>query len=190
MKAQRGYQRIHLRAPYKESALFVCDDYVFRAHTLNISEGGMLLDQIPKFPEGEYVPLMLALPQFPYFKNFSLAKLENFVGDLFPKKVVRLKCQVVRRVGVKSEVDQVFTSRIGVKFTQMDPLIQKTIADYVSVFASNLIYLQVLIDSLHADEQNLLKIRALSVILGYSKNEKIAQLRKDVMHDYQSLQWL
>lgn len=190
MKTQREYQRLHLRAPYKEPILFVHDGFVFKAHTLNISEGGMLLDQIPQFPEGEDVPLMISLPQFPYFKNFTLSKLENFVHDLFPKKVVRLKCQVVRKIGIKSEIDQVFTSRIGIRFTSIDPLVQNKISEYVNVFASNLIYLQVLIDSIHADEQNIKKVRALSSILGYPNEQKISQLRKDVMHDYQSLQWL
>lgn len=190
MKNERGYQRIHLRAPYKESVLFVHENFVFKAHTLNISEGGMLLDQIPQFPQGEDVSLMISLPQFPYFKNFTLEKLKNFTNDLFPKKVVRLKCEVVRKIGIKSQVDEVFTSRIGVKFTEIDSMTQKKIAEYVNVFASNLIYLQVLIDSINADEQNLEKIRLLSTLLGYEKEIKVAQLRKDVMHDYQSLQWL
>jgi hypothetical protein len=190
MQDDRSYQRKHLRAPYREPALYVAEDFVFKAHTMNISEGGMLLDQIPHFPEGSEVPLMLSLPQYPYFKNFNLSKLEGFNHDLFPKKVVRLKCRVVRKMGIKSKVDEVFMSRIGVQFTEITPQVQKQIADYVNVFSSNLIYLQVLIDSLHADSQNLAKIRALSSILSYDVEMKIAQLRKDVMHDYKSLQWL
>ena len=72
MFSQRDYQRKHLRAPYKEPVLYVDDNFVFKASTLNISEGGLLLDQIPHFPEDEdEVPIMLSLPQFPYFKNFS-----------------------------------------------------------------------------------------------------------------------
>ena len=49
-----------------------------------------------------------------------------------------------------------------------------------NVFASNIIYLQVLIDSLHADKKNLEKIRLLSNILNYNSNTKIAQLHKTV----------
>lgn len=191
MFTQRDYQRKHLRAPFKDPVLYVDDNFVFKASTLNISEGGMLLDQIPHFPENEdEVPIMISLPQFPYFKNFSLEKLHNFSADIFPKKVVRVKAQMVRKIGIKSKVDEVFTSRIGLRFTEVSAQAQKQISDYVNVFASNLIYLQMLIDSMHASEKNLEKIRVLSEILNYPVDMKIAQLYKQVQHDYKSLQWL
>jgi hypothetical protein len=191
MFTQRDYQRKHLRAPYKEPVLFVDDNFVFKASTLNISEGGILLDQIPHFPEeSEDVPVLLSLPQFPYFKNFSLEKLESFSSDIFPKKIVRIKCKMVRKFGVESKVDEVFVSRVGVKYTEVSPAAQKQISDYVNVFASNLIYLQMLIDSLQTDETNLRKIRILSQILHYDPEMKIALLHKMVQHDYKSLQWL
>jgi hypothetical protein len=66
---------------------------------------------------------------------------------------------------------------------------QKYISEYVSVFASNLIYLQMLIDSWNTDEDIRLKTRALADILGYQKIEKISELRRQIGHDYQSLQW-
>lgn len=191
MFSQRDYQRKHLRAPYKEPVLYVDDNFVFKASTLNISEGGLLLDQIPHFPEDEdEVPIMLSLPQFPYFKNFSLEKLHNFSSDIFPKKVVRVKAQMVRKIGMESKADEVFVSRIGLRFTEVSAQAQKQIFDYVNVFASNLIYLQMLIDTIHANEKNLEKIRALSEILQYPVDMKIAQLYKQVQHDYRSLQWL
>ena len=87
MQEERSYQRTHLRAPFKEAVLYVDDNFVFKAHTINISEGGMLLDQIPHFPEdGKEVSLLISLPQFPYFKNYSLEKLNSYTNDLFPKK--------------------------------------------------------------------------------------------------------
>lgn len=188
---ERDYKRNHLRAPYRENILYVDDDFVFKAHTLNISEGGMLLDLIPHFPdENTEVPLMIALPQFPYFKNFTIQKLRAFSADMFATKIIRLKCKMVRKIGVKSKVDHAFTSRVGVKFTEINPMEKKLIADYVNVFSSNLIYLQVLIDSMYADKSNLEKIRLLSKILNYEDDLKISQLRKDVQHDYISLQWL
>tara|TARA_Y100000385_G_C12901016_1_gene554180 strand:- start:208 stop:783 length:576 start_codon:yes stop_codon:yes gene_type:complete len=191
MISGRGYQRTHLRAPYKEPVLFVDDNFVFKASTLNISEGGLLLDQIPHFPEDEdEVPILVSLPQFPYFKNFSLEKLQNFSSDIFPKKIVRVKAQMVRRIGLESTMDEVFVSKVGLKFTDVSPQAQKQISDYVNVFASNLIHLQMLIDSIHASEKNLTKVRALSEILNYDLNIKVAQLYKEVQHDYRSLQWL
>lgn len=191
MISDRGYQRTHLRAPYKEPVLFVDDNFVFKASTLNISEGGLLLDQIPHFPEDEdEVPILISLPQFPYFKNFSLEKLQNFSSDIFPKKIVRVKAQMVRRIGLESTTDEVFVSKVGLKFTDVSPLAQKQISDYVNVFASNLIHLQMLIDSIHANEKNLTKVRVLSEILNYDVEIKVAQLYKEVQHDYRSLQWL
>lgn len=189
MQIERSYQRKFLRAPYKEPVLYEGEGFIFKGHTLNISQGGMLLDQIPFFPDREVVPMMLSLPQYPYFKNFSLSKLENFNSDLFSKKVVRVKCKIVRKLEVQSVVDEVLTSRIGVTFVELGEHIEKKIIDYVNVFSSNLIYLQVLIDSLNADSQNLAKIRALSKILKYEEGIKISELRKQVMHDYRSLQW-
>lgn len=188
---ERDYKRTYLRAPYRQEVLYVDDDFVFKAKTLNISEGGMLLDQIPHFPdESTEVPLMIKLPQYPYFKNFTLEKLKSFNADMFNSKVIRLKCRMVRKIGVKSKVDHAFVSRVGVKFTEIGPREKKLINDYVNVFSSNLIYLQVLIDSMYADKNNLEKIRLLSEILNYSPETKISQLRKDVQHDYISLQWL
>lgn len=190
MYKERSYQRKHLRAPYKEPVLYVGNDFVFKGYALNISQGGLLLDQIPFFPGNSEVDLMLSLPQHPYFKNFNLTKLENFHHDLFNKKVVRLKCEIVRRQKIQGNVDEVFTSRIGVKFLDISDQAEKRIVEYVNIFSSNLIYLQVLIDSLNSDSQNLAKVRALSSILSYSNELKISELRKHVMHDYQSLQWL
>lgn len=187
----REYQRKHLRAPYKEPVLYVDQDFVFKAHALNISEGGLLLDKVPHFPdEGKQAPLLLSLPQYPYFKNFSLEKLLAFSEDIFPRKCVRLRCEVVRKSGTMSEVDQVFSTRIGAKFVEVDAHSKKLIKDYVDVFASNLIYLQVLIDNINSQPDGLEKVRALSRILNYDPEMKISQLRRDVGQDYLSLQWL
>ena len=57
-------------------------------------------------------------------------------------------------------------------------------------FASNLVYLQTLIDSFNTDDEIKERVRALAEILGYDQIEKIAQLRAQVGHDYKSLQWL
>src|SRR5690554_3759081 len=114
---ERNYQRQHLRAPYKGPALYASEGFVFKARALNISEGGLLLDQVPHFPEeGKGAPLLFSLPQHPYFKNFSLEKMRSFSSEIYPRKSVRAVCEVVRRFGVQSEVDQVFMSRIGARF--------------------------------------------------------------------------
>lgn len=189
MIEQRGYQRTYLRAPYKEPILYIDDNFVFKASTLNLSVGGILLDQIPHFPEeNEVVPLLISLPQYPYFKNFTLEKLRNFSAEIFPKKVIRVKGHMVRKIGVESKTDEVFTSRIGIKFVEVSAQNQKLIQDYVNIFSSNLIYLQMLIDNINTSDKHLKKIRALCRILSYDEQIKIAALYKQVQHDYLSLQ--
>jgi hypothetical protein len=188
---KKDYQRVHLRAPYFEPVLYIDNNFVFKASTLNVSEGGMLLDQVPHFPdENESVALMISFKQYPYLKNFSLDRLENYSGDLFPKTVVRVKSQMVRRIGIESKADEVFQSRIGLKFIDVPQDAAIAIKDYVTVFSSNLIYLQVLIDSLNTNKTNLKKVRLVSEILGYDVKMKIALLHKKIQHDYKSLQWL
>jgi hypothetical protein len=187
---KKNYQRLHLRAPYHENILFSDEGFVFKAQTLNISEGGILLDKLPHFPSREDVPMIISLPQFPYFKNFTLERLKLFTPNFFEAKVLRVKCQMVRRINTTTDINQVFISRIGIKFTEIGRVEQKIIADYVETFSSNLIYLQILLDSIQADKKNLEKVQILSKILGYELDLKIALLRKQVTDDYRSLQWL
>lgn len=190
MRKERGYRRQHLRAPFHFNTLYADQGFVFKAKCLNISEGGMLMDQIPYFPDHDRVPLMLSIPQFPSFKNFNYQKLRDFSFDLFPKKVVRLKCQVVRKFGIESDVDQIMASRVGVSFTDIDPVRSKIIAEYVEGFLSNITHLLAMIDSVNYDEQALPKIRELASLLGYNRDIKISTLRKIISQEYLSLQWL
>lgn len=190
MKKERGYQRAHLRAPFKSPVLFGDEGHVHKARAVNLSEGGILLDELPEFPSTERVPLMIQLPTYPYFKNFSLLKMQTFALDLFPSKVIRTQAQMVRRVGVTTDVDDVFQARFGIQFLNLGEAERRTISEYVSVFSSNLIYLQMLIDSWNTDEDIRLKTRALADILGYDKLTKVAELRHRVTVDYRSLQWL
>lgn len=187
---ERSYQRAHLRAPYREPVLFGDDDHIHKGRALNLSEGGLLLDEIPSFPAEAEVPLMLHIPTYPYFKNFNLLKMKTFSRDLFTTKIIRVKGLMVRRIGATSSVDQIFAARFGIKFADIGAHEQKIIADYVSVFASNLIYLQMLIDSWNTDEDMKHRTRELAKILGYGEIERISLLRHQLSHDYSSLQWL
>lgn len=187
---RKSYQRRHLRAPFKEPVLYADGPYVLKASTLNISEGGLLIDELPSFPATDEVPLMISLPQLPALKNFSLLKMQTFSKEIFSRHVVRVKAKMVRREQLSQNLDNIFRSRFGLEFTRITPHEQKLIEEYVTTFASNLIYLQTLIDSFNTDEETRLRVRTLAKILGYSNTEKIAQLRADVTHDYKSLQWL
>ncbi len=186
----KNYQRRHLRAPFKESILYADNSYVLKASTLNISEGGILLDQLPSFPDNDDVPLLIAIPQIPSLKNFTLLKMKTFSRELFGRHVIRVKAKLVRREELSQNLDNIFRSRFGLEFIRISEADQKIIETFVVNFSSNLIYLQTLIDSFNTDEETRDRVRTLAPILGYYETEKIAQLRSQVSHDYRSLQWL
>lgn len=186
----KNYQRKYLRAPFKESMLYADGGYVLKATCLNISEGGLLVDEMPSFPESDDVAIMISLPQLPIFKNFSAFKLQTFSTELFSRKVIRAKARLVRREQLSQSLDNIFRSRFGLEFTKIVDHEQKLIDDYVMNFSANLIYLQTLIDSFNTDEDTRLKTRFLAALLGYKEVERIAQLRATVSNDYKSLQWL
>jgi c-di-GMP-binding flagellar brake protein YcgR len=187
---KKNYQRRHLRAPFKESILYADGSYVLRASTLNISEGGLLIDELPSFPDSDEVALMIPIPQLPLLKNFTLLKMQTFSKELFPRHIIRAKAKMVRREELSQNLDNIFRSMFGLEFIRISAIDQKQIEDFVMTFSSNLIYLQTLIDSFNTDEETKVRVRTLAKILGYYDTDKIAQLRSIVTHDYKSLQWL
>jgi hypothetical protein len=186
----KNYQRRHLRAPFKDVILYADGPYVLKASTLNISEGGLLIDELPSFPEKEDVPVLISIPKLPLLKNFSILKMQTFSSELFPRHVFRAKTKMVRLQELSQNLDNIFRSRFGLEFIKIHPVDQKYIEDFVLTFSSNLIYLQTLIDSFNTDEETKMKVRTLAKILGYHDTERISQLRSIVSHDYKSLQWL
>lgn len=186
----RTYQRKYLRAPFKFQVLYIDDEFVFKADSINISEGGMLLDRVGHFPDNKILDFMANLPQYPLFKNYNTDRLQAYSLETVHHKTIRFKAKLVRKIGIDTKVDGVFTSRIGLQIEDISPFDQAKISNYVDNFSSNLIYLQVLIDSINADKNNIAKIRSLSKVLGYASDLKVSYLRKLVEHDYKSLQWL
>ncbi len=185
-----SYSRSHLRSPCKISALFEDDGFVYKVKTLNVSEGGILLDQISHLPMESIVPMMIPIPQFPEFKNYDLEKLRNFSKEMFPNKVIRVMAKMVRRDGETVAVDDVFKSRIGIQFAEISPQSQKVVADYVAVYSGNIVRLQQYIEGSSSFEEYLESARILGQVLGYPSDIRLAELRQLVAHDYMSLQWL
>lgn len=187
---KKNYQRRFLRAPFKEPVLYADGDIVQKASTLNISEGGLLIDELPSFPETDDVALLISIPQLPSLKNFTVLKMQTFSKELFGKNVIRVKAKLARREMLSQNLDNLFRSRFGLEFVRISPQDQKHIEEFVTTFSSNIIYLQTLIDAFNTDEETKIRVRTLAKILGYDQTEKIAQLRAQVSHDYKSLQWL
>ena len=185
----KNYQRRHLRAPFKETVIYADGSYVLKASTLSISEGGLLIGELPRFPSADEVPMLISIPQLPSLRNFSLLKMQVFSKEFFVKHVIRVSARMVRREQISKSIDNLFLSRFGLEFTRIEQHDQKLVEDYVTTFCSNIVYLQTMIDSYNSNDENKIKVRTLAKILGYDNNLKIAQLRSAVSHDYKSLQW-
>lgn len=188
---RKDYQRKYLRAPFRDEVLFSDEGFVFKGKGLNISQGGILLEHIGHIPVEGQNHFLVYLPEFPLFKNYSLAKIlsfnrENFLGDL-----VRFSAEMVRKDhGLESCEEGVFRTRIAFEFTNIAKMNLIKLSKYIDTYSSNLIFLQLLLDSVSSDKDNLMKLRKVSSYLGYAPEEKLAILRKQIERDYKSLQWL
>jgi hypothetical protein len=184
------YQRRYLRAPHKGKMLYLDGRHVYTAQVLNISEDGMLVENIPNFPESEELPVMLSLPQYPLLKSFSREDLKELRPETLSRTIFRARARIVRKGELSRDISNLFKSKVGMQFLRILPHDKKVIEEYVSTFGINLIHLQTLIDSYNFDEEAKAKTRIVAKLMGYDENAKLAQLRIQVAADYQSLQWL
>ena len=141
------------------------------------------------FPADE-TAIMLALPQLPLFKNFSLLKLRTFGADMFPARVVRAQGQLVRTSEDENAVDAVFRPRVGLRFSAVATADRRAISDYIENFAGNLVYLQMMLDGWNTSEEHRGRTLALANLLGYGDLAKVSELRARMRADYFSLQWV
>ncbi len=186
----KDYQRRHLRAPFREDILFADGPYVLKARAINISEGGILLSEIPRIPRKDEVPVIFALTKLPALKNFSLLKLQTFTYEIFSRHVIRATARIVRREQLSTSLDNIFKVRVGLEFVRVSDQDSRCIEEFVGNFTANLIFLQTLLDSFNTSEETRLKARTLAQILGYGETDRIAELRSTVTSDYKGLQWL
>ncbi|WP_127714677.1 PilZ domain-containing protein [Halobacteriovorax sp. HLS] len=184
------FKRKHLRSPLTTIALYQSDRYVFKAYCLNISEGGVLLENLPSVPEVNAIPLLLSIPQFPEFSSLSAERIAEIGIDELKTKNIRVKARTVRQFEGLSAVDQIFVTRIGCEFVHLNDEAIETIKKYVSIFAKNTIYLLNLFESHGNSEQKKKHLRYVSSLLGYDPDQKLSLLRQKVLHDYQSLESL
>lgn len=186
----KSFRRAHLRAPLNTGVLYVDGDYVYRCGVDNISEGGILLTEIPHIPEINAIPLMLCLPRFPEFSTCSHESLIASSVKDFPMDIVRVRAKMVRQFDKKAELDAIFTKNVGCQFILPNETTKELIASYVRVMAKNTIFLLGLFEQKTKNEHNLKLIRKVSGLLGHREDEKLSLLRLKVLHDYQSLESL
>lgn len=184
-----NYQRRYLRAPLREKVILSDGETVFRGAMINVSEDGLLLSELPFFPERPELDLLLAVPFFPLFKNLSLEQLEGLDEKSFLRRIIRVKGQIVRKAELERDLANIFRSKFGLQFSGVSDADREIVSQYVKNSSANLVHLQTLIDSYNTAEDLRKRTRALARIMGYGAR-KISQLRVDVLSDYQGLQWL
>ncbi len=184
----RGYQRKHLRAPFRGKIIYGHDGVVISADGVNISEGGVLVKNVPSFPESE-TALLFCLFHIPTFKDLSFDEVKYFEIDESLNHIFRTKCEFVRRRGSIPNLDELATNAsYGVRFNRIDKIAESFVRRYIDNFVSNLIHLQMLIDNINDDQRNVERIQGIAGYLGYSY-KTISELRTQVLIDYQNLQW-
>lgn len=184
-----NYQRRFLRAPLNEKVILTDGETVFRAEMINISEDGLLMSELPFFPEKDELSLLIPIPHFPLFKNLSDEQLDVLDERSFLRRIIRVKAQIVRKAELERDLSNIFKSKFGMQFTNASDREREIISQYVKNSSSNLVHLQTLIDSFNSSEKIRVRTRSLSRIMGYEA-KKIAQLRVEISADYQGLQWL
>ncbi len=183
-----NFQRKFVRAPLRSKALYVDGDHVFKAKTLNISEGGVLLCELPHVPEINAIPLMISLIQYPKLSLLSPEKIKAVNVHDLPKKIIKVKAKMARTYEDRSNVEKLFLTHIGCEFYPLSDDTHMEIVEYVNNFTKNVIHFLSLFESNHNKKDQIDLIRKIAEILGYDAHLSLPMLRQKVLHDYQSLE--
>lgn len=187
---EQKFKRAHLRAPLKADTLYILDDYVLKANLLNISEGGILIENLPRVPDIHAIPLMFPLIDYPEFSQLHADILMALNVQQLEKKVIRTKARIVRSFEGQSEVDKIFVTKIGCQFVVCSDSDRQAISQYVTRYAKNLIYYLGLFEGRGQKAGNLDILRKVADLLGYDASLQVGLLRLKALHDYQSLESL
>ena len=180
-------QRKSLRAPLKSTALYVDGEHVFKARILNISEGGILLSELPHVPEVNSLPIAINLLLYPRIQGMDLDELKQLSVDDFSRIIIKTKVKMMRTFENQNKIDMIFINFIGCLFENPDEEFKQQVLSYVETFAKNTVYLLSLFESLGNRPEQLEHLRTVAHLLGYDRRMKLPLLRSKVLHDYQSL---
>jgi hypothetical protein len=183
-------KRASLRSPLYSEILYENEGDALKGRSLNISEGGILLENLPLVPEINLIPLMFSLVEYPDFYSLNKDKILGLNFNDFDREIIRARARMVRKMDGMSAIDKIFVTQIGCEFVSLNTNTKKQIATYVATFAKNTIYLLGLFQNNSGKEEEVAVLRKVAGLLGYDKNEKISVLRAKVLHDYQSLESL
>ena len=182
------FRRAHLRAPLKTTVLYKDESHVLKANALNISKGGILLENLPHVPKINLMPLMVDLVHYPDFQSLRFDRIHQLATKSFDRTIFRVRAKIVRSFEEESEVDKIFASSIGCQLVDPSDEVEKLITGDVNVFAKNTIFLLGLFENRGSKKEEINRLRFIAGVLGYQKDLPLPKLRQTVLHDYQSLE--
>lgn len=186
--SRQGFKRASLRAPLNREVIYLCDQYPQKAMALNISEGGILLANLPEPPAVKLIHLIIELPLFPDFYSLNPKQLLELKREDFDCLVIRARARIAREFKGLSMVEQVFAHNIGCEFMDTGGEYRKSINDYIARISRNTVFLLNLFESASKKVDQVALIRNLSVLFGHQCDEKMFLLRQKILHDYHSLE--
>ncbi|MBT5094967.1 MAG: PilZ domain-containing protein [Halobacteriovoraceae bacterium] len=179
-----------MRSPLKTQVLYLDDGYVLKADTLNVSEGGVLIENLPHVPDNPDVDLLISIPIYPEFSKLDTKQMMAIDPGHFDQHVLRMEGKIVRSFEGNSDVDKVFISHIGCAFVNPKPVLILSIQNYVMLFARNVKHLLGCFESSKNKDDEVEAIKNMAFCMGYDREQEYNQLRQKVLHDYQSLESL
>ena len=185
---KKNFQRSHLRSPMKSRVVFSLGNKVGMSHTINISRGGLLVNEIEGAKVGDKVWTFIELVILPTFSEQSEESILSIDEREFEKEILSIKFEIVRIFDGPTQTSDKKVSQMGTRFDNIDTETQKTIDSYVETFKKNVVYLLTLIERLGRSSGPPGVFKKVANLLGYNPEEKIALLRQKVLHDYQSLE--
>ncbi len=191
MKKDSKFSRQYLRAPFFSDVLYIDGEYVLRCRSLNLSEGGMLLTELPRIPERDAFPLMVSLTKYPKFSLLSADKILKMSFHDLDHQVMKLKSRIVRNF--KNPLNSILNENVGIQFYPLASGDNELIIDYVGTYLKNIIFLLNMFEGKqfnHNKNQDQLILKKAADILGYDISLPIPLLRQKILHDYQSLESL
>ncbi|GEM_PF-5518097 len=181
---------MYLRAPLKDKVIYVDNGVVLAANIINISEGGLLVNNMPRYPMSSVVPFMIALPRVVEISQLSDEEILYAETITSGVDVVRASGRMVRGEDVVDELEMVFRCA-GIEFVDLEQETVSAIENYVKITARNFAYAlrsfnEEIGNGSNPDGINM--VRKISALLGYNPNQKIAVLRNLISKDYLGLE--
>ncbi len=186
---KRNYKRQHKRAPLKTTLLFADGEHVFKAKTVNISEGGILVESFPCFPQTNIVAIMIGIPTVFSFENETIASLQEYLDLGYPSLIFRSTIKTLRKSEFPAEsIDQLLMKNIGCQFQNPSNELTESIRKYVEQTFKNMVYLLNLLEkSSKWSLQSQKKMSLMAENLGYPANLSCSQYHQLINHDYVSI---